>query len=100
MLITCWTLEHIEQRKRSIEHRLSNNLHISYPPAQILNVSHPSRQELPSGEPFGALVGQHEQLCGGICRIEQDSFGVVIVVCGCVSAASPDLIAVRPQKIL
>lgn len=45
---------------------------------------------------FWALIGEHEEFGGGVCAVEKNAFCVVIVISGCVSASSPNLITVAP----
>jgi hypothetical protein len=62
----------------------------------INDILKPSIEKFPSGKISRAFVSKHKQFSGGISAIEKDSFGVVIVVGGLVSASVPYFTAVVP----
>lgn len=97
MVVALRRLEHIKQGKCPITQCLPDYFHISDPLAQSLNIPHPPSQKLPSGKPLRALVSQHEELGGCVGRVEEDAFGVVIVVSRGIATPAPDFIAIAPQ---
>ena len=105
MLRIYWVLifsrraKHSKQRKNSSAHSFSNYFHIRNPLPKSLHIVHPPLQEIPSGEPPFALVSEHKQLSGCIGAIEEQSFAIVVIICGSIPTSTPNLIAVAPQQL-